>query len=100
MSYNSGAEVLLNEGLHNRSKKAGYITPNDDGAGILDVAVNSISFSNVSTVELSLIIDGNNSPLPPGSSVSFDAGGNQNLFPANTFEWDSTGGMLLIAYTW
>lgn len=100
MSYNSGVEVLLNDGLNNQTKKAGWRSPNDEGADILDVAVNSISFSNVSTVDLSLTINGNNSPLPPGASISFDAGGAENRFPANTFAWDSTGGMMLIAYTW
>lgn len=100
MSYNSGVEVLLSEGLNNRNKRAGYLAPNDQGVEGLEIGVNSISFSNASSIELSLTIDGNNAPLPAGASISFDAGGGDNRFLPNTFSWDSTGGLLLIAYTW
>lgn len=100
MSYNSGVETLLNEGLNNQVKKAAYIAPSDAGVEILDVAVNSISFSNASTIELYLIINGQSNPLPAGATASFDAGGGDNRFPSNTFGWDSTGGVILIAYTW
>jgi hypothetical protein len=96
MSYNSGVEVLLNDGLNNQTKKAGYLNINDVGQETLDVAVNSISFSNVGTVPIPL----NGYDIPVGSTVSFDAGGGDNRFPANTFEYDTTGGILLIAYTW
>jgi hypothetical protein len=100
MSYNSGVETLLNDGLNNQLKKAGYLNINDNGAETLDVAVNSISFTNAGTVELTLTVSGGGYPLPVGTSVSFDAGGADNRFPANTFEYDSTGGILLIAYTY
>lgn len=96
MSYNSGVEVLLNDGLNNQKKKAGYLNINDNGLEILDVAVNSISFSNVGTVPIIL----NGYEIPVGSTVSFDAGGAENRFPARTFTYDTTGGILLIAYTW
>lgn len=96
MSYNSGVETLLNDGLNNQVKKAGYLNINDAGVEILNVAVNSISFSNVGTTPITLL----GSELPAGSTVSFDAGGGDNRFPSNTFSYDTTGGTLLIAYTW
>jgi hypothetical protein len=96
MSYNSGVEVLLNDGLNNQRKKAQFYNIEDAGAETLNVAVNSISFSNVGTVAITL----NGYEIPVGSTVSFDAGGAENRFPAGTFEFDTTGGKLLIAYTW
>lgn len=99
MSYNSGVEVLLNDGLNNQLKKVGYLNIYDNGAETLDVAVNSISFSNVGTAPIEILGDN----LPIGASVSFDAGGGDNRFPSGTFSWDTTiGGVgtLLIAYTW
>jgi hypothetical protein len=100
MSYTSGTEILLNEGLHDRSKKAGFLNINDNGAEVLGVAVNSVSFSNVGATPVTLTVNGGTYDLPAGASVSFDAGGNQNKFPSGTFEYDTTGGTLLIAYTW
>jgi hypothetical protein len=35
MSYNSGVEVLLNDGLNNQLKKAGFLNINDAGADII-----------------------------------------------------------------
>lgn len=96
MSYNSGVEVLLNDGLNNQLKKAGYINLNDNGPEALDVAVNSISFSNVGSTPITLL----GSELPAGSTISFDAGGAENRYPGGTFTYDTTGGALLIAYTW
>lgn len=96
MSYNSGVEVLLNDGLNNQRKKAEYLNINDAGVETLDVAVNSISFSNVGVTPITLL----GSELPAGSTVSFDAGGAENRFPGSTFTYDTTGGILLIAYTW
>lgn len=96
MSYNSGVEVLLNDGLNNQNKQAGYLNINDAGVETLDVAVNSISFSNVGLTSITLL----DSELPAGSTISFDAGGAENRFPAGTFDYDTTGGTLLIAYTW
>ena len=96
MSYNSGVEVLLNEGLNNQLKKVGYLNTNDAGAETLEIAVNSVSFSNVGTVPITL----NGYELPVGSTVSFDAGGGDNRFPSGTFDYDTTGGILLIAYTY
>lgn len=100
MSYNSGVEVLLNEGLNNQLKKAGFLNINDGGAESLAVAVNSISFSNIGTSEITLTINGGTYGLPAGAAVSFDAGGAENRYPANTFAYDTTAGLLLIAYTW
>jgi hypothetical protein len=96
MSYNSGVETLLNDGLNNQLKKANYLNLNDNGEETLDVAVNSISFSNVGSTVVSVL----GSELPVGSTISFDAGGGDNRFPSNTFDYDSTGGILLIAYTY
>lgn len=96
MSYNSGVETLLNEGLNNQVKKAGYLNINDNGLETLNVAVNSISFSNVGAAIVAVL----GSDLPVGATISFDAGGGDNRFPSNTFSYDTTGGTLLIAYTW
>lgn len=99
MSYNSGVEVLLNDGLNNQLKKVGYLNIEDAGPETLDVAVNSISFSNVGTAVIEIL----GSNLPIGASISFDAGGGDNRFPSGTFSWDTSGGgvgTLLIAYTW
>lgn len=99
MSYNSGVEVLLNDGLNNQNKKVEYLNINDNGEENLDVAVNSISFSNVGAVPVEVL----KTALPVGSTISFDAGGSENRFPALTFNWDTSiggAGTLLIAYTW
>ena len=100
MSYNSGVEVLLNDGLNNQNKRAGYLNLNDNGAETLEVAVNSVSFSNVGSTAITLTVNGGTYDLPAGASVSFDAGRAENRFPAGTFAYDTTGGLLLIAYTW
>lgn len=99
MSYNSGVETLLNDGLNNQLKKVKFYNIEDTGPDTLNVAVNSISFSNVGTVPIDIL----GRALPVGSSVSFDAGGGDNRFPAGTFGWDTSSagaGTLLIAYTW
>lgn len=96
MSYNSGVEVLLDNGLNNQIKKAGFINVLNNGAETLGVSVNSISFSNIGPSILTVL--GND--LPVGATISFDAGGGDNRFPSGTFTYDSTGGTLLIAYTW
>jgi hypothetical protein len=99
MSYNSGVEVLLNDGLNNQLKKAQFYNIEDAGAETLDVAVNSISFSNVGAAPIEL----NGYQIPVGASISFDAGGGDNRFPSGTFSWDTSSGgagILLIAYTW
>jgi len=99
MSYNSGVEVLLNEGLNNQKKRAGFLNV-DSTPGTLNVAVNSVSFSNIGATDVTLTINGGTYTLPAGISVSFDAGGAENRFPANTFAYDTTTGTLMIAYTW
>ena len=96
MSYNSGVEVLLAEGLNNQNKKVGFLNINDNGAETLNVAVNSISFSNVGTTPVVLL----GSELPAGATISFDAGGGDNRFLSGTFTYNTAGGTLLIAYTW
>lgn len=100
MAYHTTTDNLLANGLNNQLKKAGLLNINDNGEETLDVAVNSISFSNVGTTEITLIINGGESSLPVGATVSFDAGGAENRYPANTFAYNTTEGMLLIAYTW
>ena len=96
MSYNSGVEVLLNDGLNNQRKKAQYYNINDNGVETLDVAVNSISFTNGGITPITLL----GYEIPVGTTVSFDAGGAENRFPAGTFTYDSSLGILLIAYTY
>ena len=99
MSYNSGVEVLLNDGLNNQLKKYDYFNLNDAGTGSIEVAVNSISFSNVGAVPVQVL----KTALPVGSTISFDAGGSENRFPSGTFNWDTSNlgaGTLLIAYTY
>ena len=99
MSYNSGVEVLLNDGLNNQLKKVKFYNIEDAGEEGLDVAVNSISFSNVGAVPVQVL----KTALPVGSTISFDAGGSENRFPSGTFNWDTSNlgaGTLLIAYTY
>ena len=99
MAYHTTTDQLLANGLNNHNKKIRYLNIEDAGAETLDVAVNSISFSNVGAVPVEIL----GSYLPAGSSISFDAGGGDNRFPSETFSWDtSSGGVgtLLIAYTY
>jgi len=100
MSYNSGVEVLLNDGLNNQRKKAGFVEANSAGTEVMPTAVNSITFSNKGTAVATITLNGVTTDLPIGASVSFDAGAADNRFAPNTFEWDSTGTALLIAYTY
>jgi hypothetical protein len=100
MSYNSGVEVLLNDGLNNQLKKHDYLNLNDEGGRTIEVAVNSISFANVGTTPVALMGSSTEYEIPAGATISFDAGGGDNRFPANTFKCNSAGGILLVAYTW
>jgi hypothetical protein len=100
MGLHATTDIILNTGLANHEKKATYISENDNGAVTLAKPVHSISISNVGTAEGTITTPGGGGqPLPVGATVSFDAGGNDNTFPEDTFEWDSTGTILLIAYT-
>jgi hypothetical protein len=100
MSYNSGVETLLNDGLNNQIKKYDYFNLNDEGSGFIEVAVNSISFSNAGTTPVILFGSSGDYEIPVGTTISFDAGGGDNRFPAHTFKYNSDGGILLIAYTY
>ena len=97
MSYNSGVEVLLNDGLNNQRKKAGLLTAT--GAGAVAIPVSSISFCNSGATAINLTVNGNTSSVPTGTTINFDGGGSENRFPGNTFSYDATGGTLIIAYT-
>jgi hypothetical protein len=98
MSYNSGVEVLLNDGLNNQRKKAGLLTAT--GAGAVAIPVSSISFCNSGATAINLTVSGSTSSVPAGTTISFDGGGSENRFPGNTFSYDATGSTLLIAYTY
>ena len=98
MSYNSGVEVLLNDGLNNQRKKAGLLTAT--GAGAVAIPVSSISFCNSGSTAVTLTVSGSTSSVPAGTTISFDGGGSENRFPGNTFSYDATSGTLLIAYTY
>jgi len=100
MAYHTTTDQLLANGLNNHNKKAGFVESNNAGAEIMPTAVNSITFSNTGTAIASITLYGTATELPIGASVSFDAGGADNRFAPNTFEWDSTGTVLLIAYTY
>ena len=98
MSYNSGVEVLLNDGLNNQKKRAGLLTAT--GAGSVATPVSSISFCNSGATAINLTVNGSTSSVPTGTTISFDGGGSENRFPGNTFSYDATSGTLLIAYTY
>jgi hypothetical protein len=98
MSYNSGVEVLLDNGLNNQKKKAGLITATSTGAVVLPVS--SISFCNSGEATVTLTVSGSANTIPAGITISFDGGGAENRFPGNTFSYDATGSTLLIAYTY
>jgi hypothetical protein len=100
MAYHTTTDQLLANGLNNHNKKAAFIEENDNGTVALANAVNSITFSNIGAAIASITLNGTTTNLPIGASVSFDAGGADNRFAPNTFEWDSTGTILLIAYTY
>jgi hypothetical protein len=100
MAYHTTTDQLLADGLYNHNKKAAFFEINDAGAETLAVAVNSITFSNTGAAVATITLNSNTTNLPVGTSVSFDAGGNDNRYAPNTFEWDSTGTVLLIAYTY
>lgn len=100
MAYHTTTDQLLASGLNNHNKKAGFTEANNAGAELMPNAVNSISFSNIGATVATITLYGNTTSLQVGASVSFDAGGNDNRYAPNTFEWDSTGTILLIAYTY
>jgi hypothetical protein len=70
--------------------------------GMLTDAVYSISFANVGTVPISLSFDGGITTvtIPVGVTINMDAGGLNNLYPENTFAWDTdfVGASLIITY--
>jgi hypothetical protein len=82
------------------------ITPNiqvlSGVIGFLPDAVYSISFANVGTVPIKLSFDGGTTTvtIPVGVTINMDAGGLNNLYPANTFAWDTdfVGASLIITY--
>jgi hypothetical protein len=98
MSYNSGVEVLLDNGLNNQKKRAGLITATSTGALVLPVS--SVSFCNSGAAAINLTVSGSTSSIPAGVTISFDGGGSENRFAGNTFSYDATGSTLLIAYTY
>jgi len=100
MAYHTTTDQLLANGLNNHNKKAGFAEANNAGAEVMPTAVNSITFSNRGTAVATITLNGVTTDLPIGASVSFDAGGADNRFAPNTFEWDSTNTILLIAYTY
>lgn len=99
MGLQSTTEAILNAGLTNNKKKAFYEYSDNEGAIPIEVPVNSISFSNVGTANATIGTNGLNRTLPAGASISFDAGGGDNTFPENMFSYESTGTILLIAFT-
>lgn len=99
MGLHTTTDIILNEGLTNHTRKAAFLSEEDNGSITLDIPVHSISISNVGAAIATIITKGNTANLPIGSTISFDAGGNDNTFPEGTFAWDSTGTTLLIAYT-
>jgi len=99
MDLHTTTDIILNEGLTNHTRKAAFLSEEDNGSVTLDIPVHSISISNVGATAAAIITKGNTANLPVGSTISFDAGGNDNTFPEGTFQWDSTGTILLIAYT-
>lgn len=100
MAYHTTTDQLLASGLYNHNKKAAFLEVNDAGAETLHTAVNSITFSNTGAAAAPLTVNGGSANLPVGGSVTFDAGGADNRFAPKTFEWDSSGTILLIAYTY
>jgi hypothetical protein len=83
------------------SKTPGYIiSSNDFGAIAIDVT--SVSFSNNSSVDADISVDGvNYTTLPAGVTLSFDAGAIGNYYPANTFAYDTAsypGSSIIIIY--
>ena len=97
MSYNSGVEVLLNDGLNNQKKRAGLLTATSTGS--VELPVSSISFCNSGATAINLTVSGSTSSVPAGTTINFDGGGAENRFPGNTFSYDATSGTLIIAYT-
>lgn len=100
MAYHTTTDQLLANGLNNHNKKAAFVEANNAGTETLPTAVNSITFSNIGAAVATITLNTITTDLPVGASVSFDAGGVDNRFAPNTFEWDSTGTILLIAYTY
>jgi hypothetical protein len=83
------------------SKTPGYIiSSNDFGAIAIDVT--SVSFSNNSSVDADISVDGvNYTTLPAGVTLNFDAGAIGNYYPANTFAYDTVsypGSSIIIIY--
>jgi hypothetical protein len=83
------------------SKTPGYIiSSNDFGAIAIDVT--SVSFSNNSSVDADISVDGvNYTTLPAGVTLNFDAGAISNYYPANTFAYDTAsypGSSIIIIY--
>jgi hypothetical protein len=83
------------------SKTPGYIiSSNDFGAIAIDVT--SVSFSNNSSVDADISVDGvNYTTLPAGVTLNFDAGAIGNYYPANTFGYDTVsypGSSIIIIY--
>ncbi len=70
--------------------------------GFLPDQVYSISFANVGTVPIKLSFDGGTTTvtIPVGVTINMDAGGLNNLYPENTFAWDTdfVGASLIITY--
>jgi hypothetical protein len=100
MALHATTDIILNTGLANHNKVAGFLNENDNGPVYFPFPICSISISNVGAVDAIITLPKTGSyPLPAGSTVSFDAGGNDNTFPEGTFECDSTSTILLIAYT-
>ena len=68
-------------------------------SGTITPQIHNISFYNSGSATGTITINGTTINIPAGVSINYDAGGNNNRYPASSFSYNGTGTTLLISYT-
>lgn len=96
-------QVIANTNLNNIATYLGAIrTPviiSTSASGTITQLIHNISFYNSGASAGTITVNGTTISIPAGVSINYDAGGNNNRFPASSFAYNGTGTTLLISYT-
>ena len=76
-----------------------YILLSSGASGTIAPAVLNISFYNSGSAAGTITVNGVTVAIPAGVTFNYDAGGNGNKYPTNTFGYNSVGTTIYITYT-
>lgn len=90
-------ELLVKDNSLDGIKTPNLISTNT--TGIIPGRPHSVSIYNAGTEAGTLVVNnGDIVDIPAGVTINIDAGGNNNKFAADMFDYDATGTIFLIVY--